>query len=1287
MADTTKFHIANLFSLKDYVCLVTGGGTGIGLMAAQALSANGAKVYITGRRGEVLQKAADTHHPDKHDADIHGEIIPITTTDVRSKDDLQKLIKEIESKESYLSLVVAAAGVPGPKEPSPDTNDAKELKDKLWDSEGPEDWNETFNVDVTSVYFTTLATMPLLQAAPKDHFSSVIVISSMSGIMKNSQSHFAYNSAKAATVHLSKMMSSEFSRFGVRVNSIAPGYFPSEMTMKQSDDRNKAEMPDEKVKDKGHETPAGRAGRDEEMGMAVIFLAKCAYVNGQILAVDGGVLNEGRIYSGQPSSVAGRIMASTAFATAAADTAQLAATNITVAASNATASAFTATSVKDIALFPLRQLLKIDRFLFTTLPRTVIQATGLNLLANRAIEHFRTGDGPAAAGGGGMAQAGEAAHTWADLFFGAFQQGSNKSYWGMLHYITSRWAFTCVLVALILNRVNIYGSSRQRIILTWNKRLALRLIPIMLFIGQMYHLLQAIQCQTSPEFSLYRHGDIDKYSILDWSTEGGALHRVSSSILFWSSDEQSCAAIGMSRPEPDVRAPRGSFSLLWPTFLRLSLSHLVENLSCSLQQIPVMTEVALSIFEHSLAFAEAETMIAHTITQKITKSTNATATTTTTTAAAASVTLEGTIPASGTILAINDAAHAFFGSHPFDRINIPVEVLLVALLSCGNGLTSHIIAIIGKKQKWRLANTAFWGLGYMAAFTWGFFAESEMVRMDGDEPKPVNGLLHFPTVAIVGFLPHMAVILGILVCGLIYLVALFLTAISLGTNPNIRRPTSLKERVSIAHDNLQAAIQLKTVAIRYYEDFYTALLRVGFAALTAASEAVFLNEGRAVEMRQFTWLEEERLDELDATRSVRPADEAHFQIVEEYGLPTMSVDDRSQRAGEWKSGYDKERKLEKKDKTLQNKDSFIYPNPRTDGVGALQRTTRFYLLFIFMRGILFTVGGWIAFGIGRFLDRIGLTARPAWLRKAIGDSLKQISNDRDRLRTLEENKKFDEWAQQSSVQNRIRDADIDIEHDMRSRIALENHENPQEVLDQKMYDWWKEGGWYSSIDESGDYLPPIPSIEQDDDATSVITTTTAASTNDDEQQWESEPEGARTPTQRHQSPGWSFAGLRQRRSVTPSPEAPILDNATLARLLNPTDQKSRDEARILSSHLSNNSIMTRSRYRRQFENDRAKVLLAGRTPLALGINNNNTTQPQSTSGPRPLTGEEEFSILEQLLITRRVQKQRRTHNLSAQNLPAFSDVQPHEQTSTGPLCVRNRHRSGWSTLGGHVQSA
>lgn len=75
------------------------------------------------------------------------------------------------------------------------------------------------------------------------------------------------------------------------MNSIAPGYFPSEMTMKDSNEDNKTHMPDEKVQDKGH-VPAQRPGSDEEMAQAVIFLTKNTYVSGEIVAVDGGVLNQ-----------------------------------------------------------------------------------------------------------------------------------------------------------------------------------------------------------------------------------------------------------------------------------------------------------------------------------------------------------------------------------------------------------------------------------------------------------------------------------------------------------------------------------------------------------------------------------------------------------------------------------------------------------------------------------------------------------------------------------------------------------------------------------------------------------------------------------------------------------------------------------------------------------------------------------------------------------------------------------------------------------------------------------
>ena len=240
----------------------------------------------------VLENAAKTHDPKSSGgSDLNGSIIPIGPCDVTSKDELNGLVKQIEAKESYLTLLVAAAGVAGPKG-YPDTSDAAQMKANLW-SEEVDEWNATYNADVTSVFFSTVAFLPLLQKGfQQGHSASVIVISSMSGMMRHSQAHFSYNAAKAATAHLSRMMSREFAKTGVRVNSIAPGYFPSEMTMKGSDDRNKAEMPDEKVKDKGHEVPAGRAGRDEEMAMGVVFLARCTYVNGEVVKLDGGVMNE-----------------------------------------------------------------------------------------------------------------------------------------------------------------------------------------------------------------------------------------------------------------------------------------------------------------------------------------------------------------------------------------------------------------------------------------------------------------------------------------------------------------------------------------------------------------------------------------------------------------------------------------------------------------------------------------------------------------------------------------------------------------------------------------------------------------------------------------------------------------------------------------------------------------------------------------------------------------------------------------------------------------------------------
>ena len=84
---------------------MTGGGTGIGLMAVQALAVNGAKVYIVGRREEKLEQVAQTHGKD-----ISGQIIPITA-DISSKESIQSLVSEISKKEKFLSILINNAGV------------------------------------------------------------------------------------------------------------------------------------------------------------------------------------------------------------------------------------------------------------------------------------------------------------------------------------------------------------------------------------------------------------------------------------------------------------------------------------------------------------------------------------------------------------------------------------------------------------------------------------------------------------------------------------------------------------------------------------------------------------------------------------------------------------------------------------------------------------------------------------------------------------------------------------------------------------------------------------------------------------------------------------------------------------------------------------------------------------------------------------------------------------------------------------------------------------------------
>ncbi|KAK6850562.1 gluconate 5-dehydrogenase [Apiospora arundinis] len=273
-----------LFDLTGRVAVVTGGGSGIGLMATQALVANGAKVYITGRTDEKLDRVAKQYSqgPDS--------IIPLTC-DVGSKEQIAGLVKEIEKRESCLCILINNAGISTPTV-SPESNSAEDMKQNLFHTENAtfEDWRESYSTNVASMYFTTAAFLPLLQKSSDKHpgwSGTVINISSISGLVKTAQHHFAYNASKGAAIHLTRMLAFEVANQGlkVRINSIAPGVFPSEMTTGESGSDQKSHIPKDKYADK---VPAARPGKEEDMAQTILFFAVNQYLNGQTLAVDGG---------------------------------------------------------------------------------------------------------------------------------------------------------------------------------------------------------------------------------------------------------------------------------------------------------------------------------------------------------------------------------------------------------------------------------------------------------------------------------------------------------------------------------------------------------------------------------------------------------------------------------------------------------------------------------------------------------------------------------------------------------------------------------------------------------------------------------------------------------------------------------------------------------------------------------------------------------------------------------------------------------------------------------------
>ena len=188
----SSLEVANLFNVKDLVAVITGGGTGIGLMMAKALALNGArKVYIIGRRKEVLEAAAKESP--------HGNIIPLVG-DVTSKHALQSIASLIEKEVGCINVLIANSGIGGPHPTSitPETS-LEDFQSALW-SLPFDEYTKTFAVNTLAVFFCITAFLKLLDAGNKngnvEQRSQVIATDSIAAFNARATTGFAYGQSR-----------------------------------------------------------------------------------------------------------------------------------------------------------------------------------------------------------------------------------------------------------------------------------------------------------------------------------------------------------------------------------------------------------------------------------------------------------------------------------------------------------------------------------------------------------------------------------------------------------------------------------------------------------------------------------------------------------------------------------------------------------------------------------------------------------------------------------------------------------------------------------------------------------------------------------------------------------------------------------------------------------------------------------------------------------------------------------------------------------------------------------
>jgi NAD(P)-dependent dehydrogenase (short-subunit alcohol dehydrogenase family) len=253
--------VQQLFDLQGKTALVTGGSRGLGLQIAFALGEAGARIMLSSRKAGDLEEAT----ADLQAAGIDARWI---AADCAREEDIRKLAEQTMERMGDIDILVNNAGAAwgAPAEDHP-----------------VEAWDKVMNLNIRG-YFLLSQVVAKRSMIPRKS-GRIVNIASIAGLGGNppEMNTIAYNTSKGAVITFTQALAAEWGKYGINVNAICPGFFPSRMT--------KGTLDRIGVDKLAANAPLRRLGDDEDLkGTALLFASDAGkHITGQWLAVDGGV--------------------------------------------------------------------------------------------------------------------------------------------------------------------------------------------------------------------------------------------------------------------------------------------------------------------------------------------------------------------------------------------------------------------------------------------------------------------------------------------------------------------------------------------------------------------------------------------------------------------------------------------------------------------------------------------------------------------------------------------------------------------------------------------------------------------------------------------------------------------------------------------------------------------------------------------------------------------------------------------------------------------------------------